>query len=97
MERFNGDAPIIIEVEENGCSTNESLIDEEPELEVLQGSSFLSETLATTSDAQGNNEPKVHSSPKEGETTAAMNLLNQPNTSTSLKDYLVWPESPARK
>ncbi|VEN62353.1 unnamed protein product [Callosobruchus maculatus] len=52
MERFNGDAPIIIEVEENGCSTNESLIDEEPELEVLQGSSFLSETLATTSDAQ---------------------------------------------
>nr|CAI5817827.1 unnamed protein product [Callosobruchus analis] len=41
LDRFNNDSPIIIRVEANGCTTNESVIEEVNELDVAKGSSFL--------------------------------------------------------
>nr|CAI5844473.1 unnamed protein product [Callosobruchus analis] len=86
LDRFNNDSPIIIRVEANGCTTNESVIEEVNELDVAKGSSFLN-----------HNEPQGPLSSKEEDTTVENNVLNQPDTNLSLKDYLVWPESPIRK
>nr|CAI5843911.1 unnamed protein product [Callosobruchus analis] len=101
MDRFNSDSPIIIEVEGNGCTTNESVIEEVNELDVAEGSSFLTETPATSFAMQGkfplpsisrtildHNEPQGSSSSKGEETTVESNVLNQHDSNSSL--IIIW-------
>nr|CAI5843910.1 unnamed protein product [Callosobruchus analis] len=88
MDRFNSDSPIIIEVEGNGCTTNESVIEEVNELDVAEGSSFLTETPATSFAMQDHNEPQGSSSSKGEETTVESNVLNQHDSNSSL--IIIW-------